>query len=254
MDTENRDVDPNVVNHLLTATGITRMPREEFLSDAWDYNSGEHVTILGPTNSGKTYLAYQLLGETATPKLPAVVLVMKPRDSTVDKWSKTVKFRKTRVWPPTPSIWNQERPRGWLLWPRFTMDPDRDDAELYRQFRRCMLDSYKKGNRIVFADEAYSLSDELGLDKELVTLWTKGRSMDCGLWVASQKPTHIPLWAYSMAEHMFIHNDPDARARKRYDEIGGVDPRLVESTIMRLARHEFLYIRRRDGAMCVIEP
>jgi hypothetical protein len=240
---------------VLTDTGITRMGREEFLESGWDYNSGEHVTILGPTNSGKTYLAYQLLDATATPKLPAVVLVMKPRDATVDKWAKTVKFRKTRTWPPAPSIWRaNERPRGWVLWPRFTMDPDRDDAELHRQFRRCLLDSYKRGNRIVFGDEAYSLSDELDLDKELVTLWTKGRSMDCGLWCASQKPTHIPLWAYSMAEHLFVHNDPDKRARQRYDEIGGVDPRLVESTVMGLKRHEFLYIRRRDGAMAVIEP
>lgn len=252
METEDRhEIEPEV---RLTPTGITRMGREEFLRDGWDYNPGEHVTILGPTNSGKTYLAYQLLDATATRKLPAIVLVMKPRDSTVKKWSKTVQFRKVRSWPPMPSIWKPNQPRGYVLWPRFTMDPERDDMELHRQFRRCLLDSYKRGNRIVFGDEAYSLAEELDLDKELITLWTKGRSMDCGLWAASQKPTHIPLWAYSMAEHLFIHHDPDKRARQRYDEIGGVDPRLVESTVMGMARHEFLYIRRKDGAMCVVEP
>lgn len=249
--------DPNVTvtETRLSDTGIVRVARDEFLTDCWEYNPGEHVTILGPTNCGKTWFAYQLLDESATQKVPAIVMVMKPRDETVDKWSKSVGFRKTKVWPPPMSIWRprDDKPRGYVLWPRFTHDPDRDDAELHKQFRRLMLDSYRKGNRILFADETYSLSEELGLDKILITLWTKGRSMKCGLWAASQKPTHIPLWAYSMAEHIFIHRDPDARARKRYDEIGGVDPKLVETTTMGMARHEFLYIRRRDGAMCVVE-
>lgn len=251
METQDRDDEPEV---RLSDTGIVRMERDEFLTEGWEYNPGEHVTILGPTGSGKTYLGYQLLDATATVKVPAVVLVMKPRDATVKKWSKTVEFKTVRSWPPTPSIWRSRPPRGYVLWPRFTYDPDRDDAEQYRQFRRCLLDSYKKGDRIIFGDEVYSLAEELDLDKELVTLWTKGRSMGCGLWAASQKPTHIPLWAYSMAEHLFLHHDPDKRARQRFAEIGGVDPKLVEDTVLSLKRHEFLYIRRADGAMCVIEP
>lgn len=249
--TEDRDVEPEV---RLTESGITRVGRDEFLTDCWEYEPGEHVTILGPTGSGKTYLGYQLLDATARPKLPAIVLVMKPRDATVKKWSKTVDFRETKTWPPAPSVWKPKDPRGYVLWPRFRYDPDADNAEQYRQFRRCLLDSYRKGDRIVFGDEVYSLAEELDLDTELVTLWTKGRSMGCGLWAASQKPTHIPLWAYSMAEHLFLHHDPDKRARQRFAEIGGVDPKLVEDTVMSLKRHEFLYIRRKDGAMCVIEP
>lgn len=234
-------------------TRVTYYDRQEFLDEIWDYQTGEHVTILGPTGSGKTWLAYQLLGVTATPKVPAIVLVMKPRDATVTKWSKSVGFIKTRVWPPLRSPFKQSKPNGWVLWPRFTLvDPDRDDLELHRQFRKVLIDSYKRGNRIVFGDEAYSLAEELGLKKLLITLWTKGRSMGAGLWAASQRPTHVPLWAYNSAEHLFIHNDPDKRARERFGEIGGVDPKMIAEVVAGLERHEFLYIRRADASVCVV--
>lgn len=237
----------------VTPYGIYRMTREEFLSDAWDYVSGDHVTIIGPTGSGKTYLGYQLLDAAVSPELPGIVLVMKPRDATVTKWSKTAEFRIVRNWPPALSPWKPKKPRGWVLWPKHSFDPDRDNAMMYTIFRRAILDSYKKGKRIVFGDEVYSLAVELNLQTELVTVWSKGRSMECGLWTATQKPTHIPLWAYSQAEHLFLHNDPDERARKRFSEIGGVDPKLVERTVLSLAKHEWLYIRRRDGSMCIVE-
>lgn len=237
----------------LTDTGIVRVTRDEFLQDCWDYEPWQHVTILGPSQCGKTTLGYQLLDITATPQTPAIIFVMKPRDRTVTKWMKALDFRRTRTWPPTPSVFKARKPRGYVLWPRFVFDPERDNPELRRQFRRCILDSYQKGHRILFADETYSLSDELDLDEELVTVWTKGSSMDCSMWAASQRPSHIPLWAYSMATHLFIARDPDRRARQRYGEISGVDPKLVDMTVMQLARHEFLYIRQYDGSMCIVE-
>lgn len=232
---------------------IERVSRDEFLSECWEYNPGDHVTIIGPTGSGKTYLGYQLLDASVSPELPGIVFVMKPRDSTVTSWSKKVGFLRVRNWPPPYSPWKPKKPCGYVLWPRFSFDPDRDNDTMFTVFRRAILDSYRKGNRILFGDEVYSLAVELNLTKELVTIWSKGRSMGCGLWCATQKPTHIPLWAYSQAEHLFLHYDPDQKARDRFKEIGGVDPKLVERTVMSMARHEWLYIRRADGAMCIVE-
>lgn len=124
---------------------------------------------------------------------------------------------------------------------------------MYTQFRRAILDSYKRGNRIVFGDEAYGLCEELNLDRELITGWTRGRSMGMGVWAASQKPTHIPLHAYNQAQHLFLFRDPDKRARERYSEISGVDPRMVRDVVLHLKKHQCLYIRQDGPKLCIVD-
>lgn len=47
------------------ATGPSRLlkvSRQDFLDNRWEYRPGEHVTFIGNTGSGKTYMAFQLLG------------------------------------------------------------------------------------------------------------------------------------------------------------------------------------------------
>jgi hypothetical protein len=231
--------------------------REEFLTEVWDYRTGQHVTVLAPSGGGKTHLGYQLLDVTATPKVPAVVLVMKPRDTTVEQFTKAAGFKIVRQWPPPALTRVQSKPAGWVLWPRHTFDPDIDDSRQKAIFRSAILDSYKRGNRIIFADETYSLENELpqnGLTKELRTVHTKGRSMGCGLWSASQRAALINMWAYQ-AHHLFLAHDPTEDAQKRLSEIGAaVDKRLVREIVAKLPTWHFLYINRDDRTMCIVGP
>lgn len=229
------------------------VPRDHFLRRRFDYRPGEHVTVIGPTGSGKTWMAYQLLDSVTTQKLPGIVMVMKPKDPTIKKWNKKLQYRMTRNWPVFPSIWFPRKPNGYVVWPRHLFDPDLDDAHLYVVFRKVILDSYRRGRRIIFADETYGLSD-IGLNRELITVWTRGRSMGTGLWAATQKPTHIPLFAYNQADHLFLFNDPDKRSRDRFSEISGVDGAMVAEVVMGLPEYHCLYIRRRGPRMCIIGP
>jgi hypothetical protein len=234
-------------------TTLEMFGREEFIAERWRFSPGQHITIVGPTGCGKTHLAYQLLEKSATPKNPAVVLVKKARDPLITRRGRELGYRMTRSWPPTPTGWWSRQPSGYLVWPPTRFDPDIDRPVKQRVFRRAILDSYKRGKRIVYVDDAFGVSELLKLREELIEMWTELRSMDGTLLAAFQKPSHVPLWAYSQAEHLFLFHDPDKRSRERFGEIGGVDPYLVQETVMGLKRHQALYIRRDGPALCIID-
>lgn len=236
---------------------IEHYGHREFLDEVWDYRAGEHVTILAPSGGGKTHILYELLEVTSRPELPAIVFVMKPRDETVDKFTKKTGFRIVREWPPPVRARLQSKPPGWVLWPKTTFDPDVDDSRQYAIFQRCIRQSYRRGDRILAADETYSLENELphgGLTKDLRTIHTKGRSMKCGIWSASQRAAYINRWAYQ-AHHLFLGFDPGDEEQKRLSEIGAaVDKRLVRTVVGQLKQWQWLYIHRDSRTMCIIEP
>lgn len=233
---------------------VERLSREEFVTEVFGphYEPGQHVAIMGPTRSGKTTLVYELLNEIASPELPAIVLVMKPKDEVVVDWSKLAGFRITERWPPVwQRAWKKKsgglgkRQRGWVFWPRHSLRDIRlDDKMLSVEFRKILTESYKRGNRIVFADEIVGLSKELGLEPELTAIWTRGGSMGTGMWAATQRPFHAPVIMYGQSAHIIIFRDDDKRSVDRYKEIGGVDTVTVETAIRGLRKHEFLYIGR----------
>ena len=235
-----------------TLPSVASFGRDEFLTRYWKYKAGEHLTMLAPTQNGKTTTAFDLLAHINPAKKdkPPVVLVMKPRDPTVTACAKKIGFKTIRSWPPVPTPWDKKK--GYVLWPKHTFDLDTDDENLKREFGLAISSSYKGGDRIVMADETYGLVNELGLHRLLTGVHSRGAGMGVGLWCMTQKPTHIGTWAYSQAEHLFLGNDPDKRARDRFAEIGGVDPDLVKNYVSRLKKYEWFYIRRTGPVMCII--
>lgn len=239
---------------------IVSWDRHTFFAEIFDYAPGDHCTFLAPTGGGKTQIAFQALGYTATPELQATVFVMKPKDSTVTKFATAHKFQTVRDWPPsTIKLRNRivgRKPPGYVLWPVETGNPDADDARheaIFRRALRIMYQSARKHPNIAFVDETYSMENELHLKTDLNRIWTKGRSVGCGLWAASQRPAYISQWAYQ-AQHLFLAFDPDERSRDRYGDIGaGFDPQMVKALVAGLERYEFLYISREERTMCIVE-
>lgn len=234
---------------------VRLIDRQTFLSRIWSYKAGQHVSFIGPTGSGKTRLALQLLARSAAEKLPAYVTVMKARDKTLntflaghDRWKRVLNY------PPPPVLPGVTKPVGYLVWPVHTNDPEADDARHEEIFHRMHRLLYVKGDCIVFDDEVVSLVREMGMKADLTRIWTKGRSIGSGLWAATQRPAMVPLEMYDQAQHLFLGPIKDKRSQDRFGEISGVDPELVVSVVRRLPKWHWLYIRQEEGTMCVVGP
>lgn len=246
---------------------VARFTRGEF-HERFEYHAGEHMTFIGKTQSGKTTLAFELLDEVTTPDLPAVVLVMKPKDPTPAKWARRLGYRRVRTWPPAnghlPAWAPQDvRPRGWVLWPKLG-DINADSGTLIDQFHTCLAENYaqaarRRGRpRIVFADEVVGITKlrvpgiTSPLPDDLDAYWMRGSGMGVALWAACQRPFHAPLNAYEQSAHLFLWRSTDARNVKRYSEIGGVNPALVHKVTSSLSGRDCFYIRRTDYRVCVV--
>lgn len=236
---------------------VVRFERPEFLVSRWDYRPGEHVSVIEPTQGGKTTLLFQLLEHVGPQVNPPVLLVAKPRDRTVSEGIERLGYREIPVWPP-PKRWLHGDPAGYALWPRHVKgDTARTRAHQAAMFQRCLEDCFWRGDTIIVADEVYYLSAVLGLDVELTNWWTQGAGMGAGLWSATQKPSGtqqgtIPGFMYSAAVHSFLGRDPDERNRRRFAEIGGVNPKMVAEKTQTLNRFEKLYINRNGPTLCVV--
>lgn len=241
-------------------TGIVSFDRRTFFNEVFDYSPGECCTFLCPYGGGKTRLAFEALDVCATPELPATILVMKPKDTTISAFiASHPDYEVIRDWPPPVAKLAKrafgKKPPGYVLWPKDTGNPEYDDymqEVIFRRTIRLMYNAAKKKPNIIFVDETFSMENELNLSPDLRRVWTKGRFGN-GLWAASQRPAFISPWAYQ-AQHLFMGHDADKRSQDRYAEIGGgFDPDVVRSIIAGLERFEFLYISREDRAMCIIE-
>lgn len=240
---------------------VLRFDRAEFLATRWNYRPGEHVSLICPTQNGKTTMIWDLLKHTDTSwcSIPPTMLVAKPKDPVVARGLQTAGYREIGDWPPPARRPWQDPAPGFGLWPPHLRDaePSTNNAHLSRVFRRSLHQLFWKGNTITVADEQYHLCAVLDLQEEMTRHWTQGAGMGSGLWSATQKPSGtqqgtIPSFMYSSPTHTFLGRDNDERNRKRFGEIGGVSPRTVENAVMSLQRFEWLYIHRDGPTMCIV--
>jgi hypothetical protein len=246
----------------LNPDGLWVFPREEFASKIFDPDPGNHVVFGGPSQNGKTTLAFKLLEYCATPEVPAHVIVSKPRDPVTSRESKRLGYPIVREWPPPVSLsrlLKREKPSGYTLWPPFG-DMTNDVPNASRITREYMDYTYTKGAEgeqcIMVLDDTYAKSVVLNLDREMVTLHAMAGAMGIGVWTFVQKPTgagRTPLMAYGAAEYVFLFYDPDKKNRERYDEIGGFDPKEIERILMSLRKYQALCLKRDGRHVCIVD-
>jgi hypothetical protein len=195
-----------------------------------NWKQGQHVTIIAPTEGGKSVFAVKGL-------LPmwqyTLTLDAKGEDKTLARSGKKVKQYPT---------WQRYRDsKFWLLLP-----PDQPKAAqishhaLRHVFKHKQWTVYVDELRL-FTDRQYLPRYQRGLPAELERLWLYGRSRGITLVTGTQAPRFIPAAAYEQARHFFIGNVRDDRAVKRLGEISG-DVDLIRGIVPTLEPFEFLYV------------
>lgn len=244
-----------------TDDGLWVFSRADFAATRFDYKPGEHVVFGGPTQRGKTTLAFQLLEYCATPECPAYVAVSKPSDPTTEREGKRLGYRRVSEWPApvkVSQLWDG-KPPGYLVWPKFG-DINADTVRAARVTSALIADRYAAGVKnkhgILVMDDTMVKSKILGLDREMTTILAMSGAMGIGQWTFVQKPTdsgRTAIWSYGAAEHLFLTRDNDRRNQARYDEIGGVDPHFVSAQTRKLKPYQFLYLKRTGEFACVVD-
>lgn len=213
------------------------LSRRRFLDlFADEYRPGQHVTLIGPTQRGKTTLCHEMLDTVishAKERPYAIVFAGKPakRDPVMNRAARRLNLQRVHRWPPNiinRLKYKQKDARGWLLRPRHDMEsPEHTDAIHYRQFRSAMIDAYKSDEPvIVVVDEGSHISRELKLAKYMDTILMRGAPV-VSLWTLVQRGRYMSYMIYDQPEWFLVAYDPDVSNQKRYGDIGGIDPRTV---------------------------
>lgn len=220
------------------------VPWDEFLARlVW--RQGEHLSVVGPTGTGKSTLVNALLPVRENHGAHVLVLGTKPRDRTLDKLQRRG-YTRVRDWPPSLPWWQRRDPdweRLLMLWPTFRHKDDL--AAMAAIFDDALSDVFREGGRVVVADEVYFLIKKLGLEDWLSILWTQGRSIGITVVGGTQRPAHVPLFMYDQAVHLFLFSDNDERNLQRVGGLGGLSADLIRGIVAALPHHEVLYVNTR---------
>ena len=256
-----------------TVNDVPVIPRKQFIREfARNYHAGQHVTFLGPSGRGKTFLAGQLAGATvrAHPQITLRVLhgKIKGRDKTIQRFAKSADLTISTESGPS---WIQRKitrrkSRGHIVRPLekpLTSPKDENDL-IAGKFRKTIHRSYHAGMKkpvILFVDEAHQTHNDLKLRGDIEGPLMRGRPV-CGVWSLVQRGRYVSYMVYDQAEHLFIFYDPDRDNQRRYSEIGGVDSDVLIELSRRLKTttvadgstiSQALYFRRSGDYLAIVD-
>ena len=217
-------------------TEVLDLPWSRF-DELWEWEQGEHVTLVGPTGRGKTTLETAIL-----PRRDYVVFLSTKR---VDSTQDTLRGMGYQVIHSAKEL-NADVASKVVLRPPW---PDDASAKTLKElhasvFGEALNRVFRNGYWTVVMDEARYLTRDLGLADEAQLLWLQGRSLGITVVAGTQRPRWIPLEAYDQATHLFFFKDKDRQNVDRQAEIAGLDRRAILDVVPTMDKHDLLYAHR----------
>lgn len=204
---------------------------EDFWEQRGGLQPGEHVSVIGPTNSGKTYaliwFAEDFPGH-------SVLVVTKGADEMIDRlvsergWVLsrdldailTADGKPGRILKRTMSDWWEKRDRPLqriVYWPQVSDDPDARAAQLEPLLKQLLARAYaycrkaRSHRLLVEFDETVFAAMELNMNRGLTVIWNEGRAMRLSLAAAMQRTAWVSKSSKSAPKYLLIFDtyDPD---------------------------------------------
>lgn len=210
---------------------------DDFLAFYFQWEQGEHVTLIGPTGQGKTTLALAILGL----RDYVLAIATKQRDPVLYQlesigYQRITEFGERPAEVSPKVVLAANLPRGTESLPR--------QKQIVHQ---ALTTVYIQGGWTVFLDEARYVTEYLDQAREVELLWQQGRSSGISVVAAAQRPVFVPLSAFSQATHLFLWRTSDRRDLERIGALGAHDSRAIAAEVASLPRYSVLYVNTRDG-------
>lgn len=195
----------------------------------------EHVSIYGPTGSGKSYLEKHLLMSRAAARGSHVVIVAtKPADETL----RSTGWPIVKSWPPG---YGKDQV---IFWAR-AKGLERGGLAEQRRAVAGLLDALwtPDANTIVAFDELAYLEQDLALKPQITRYYREGRALGLTIVATTQRPAGVSRYMHSEAGWTMAFGPKDEDDRDRIAQVlGRRGFRDVLDSLDR-SKREFLMIR-----------
>jgi hypothetical protein len=222
---------------------------DDFLTYVLNWEQNQHIGLVGPTEQGKTNLAYHLLQL----RKYITYFAIKTKDETLEAYAAQGGYQRLRDWPPRKGwlfkrdLRPDEMPRR-LLWPDATQLDS--EPEQIRVFSKALHDIYTQGGWCPVFDDYWYLAHILGFEKQTKKYLANARSNYIPMVVCAQRPAGNRLVElFDQTTHLFFFRDNDEPNLKRISGVGWLASGPIKAFVANLDQYQALYVNTRTGWM-----
>lgn len=213
-----------------------------------EFEQGEHIAIFGPTGTGKTTLAFDLLDALAELGMSVLILANKPADATLSKMTRAGGWRRIKSWPPR---YEHRHPSGpgaggakVIVWPSYGRA---STARLNKPvFTRVLDEALHERGWVIYVDEMRYLIEQLGLRHLLDEYWNAARSSSVTLIAGAQGPSWIPRGMTTQETWLFSFRASNEDDAKELAKVAGYRDFAAQIMALEEKRHEFILEKTRS--------
>lgn len=218
--------------------------RREFIQ-VWGYRDGyfdpEHLEILGPSGTGKTYLEATLLKERVKARGSRVIFIAtKPVDRTILQLG----------WPIVTRVKDVRKHRQVIFWPRTELLGQEYETYMATRISDLLNRVWRAKVPVVIVFDEIATSEELSNDlkKTIKKFWREARSVGITIVAMKQRPQGIQRDMHSEAAWIAAFKPKDEDDAMRVAQVMGGKKRWLP-ILMGLDRdkREFVFLNAATG-------